>query len=189
MFCIRRPSADFIEATKAAQRTARFTYDAVGWTREGGVPDGFAVTQWKQVIGRGEAYFELSKRALVEYRMLNLGWLQPVGCPEPIATDSLVCTLARQGGLYSLNVGRIIYVHDAPGLFMFGYGTLPEYPVRGEERFSVACAQGTKEVTFEIFSFSRPHSPLMLVAKPFLRRIQRRFCTESSAAMSRLGSA
>jgi uncharacterized protein (UPF0548 family) len=131
----------------------------------------------------------LAKRALAEYRMLRLGWLQPVGRPEPIATDSLVCTLARQGGLYSLNVGRIIYVHDEPGLFAFGYGTLPEYPVRGEERFSIACVQDTKEVTFEIFSFSRPHSRLMLLARPLLRRIQRRFCTESSAVMSRLDSA
>ena len=66
MFLLRRPSAAFIDATKEAQRAANFTYDAVGRTRDRSVPQGFAVTQWKAVIGRGEAYFELAKRAFAE---------------------------------------------------------------------------------------------------------------------------
>lgn len=183
MFLFRRPTAAFVAATMAAQRDAPFTYDAVGWTREQKVPDGFAVTHWKASIGRGTADFERAKRSLADHRMLRLGWIEPAGAIEPIAPGALVCTLARQAGLYSLNVGRIIYVEDEPDRFAFGYGTLPEYPVRGEERFAVARDRVTDDVTFEIFSFSRPHSPLMLLARPFLRLVQRRFCRESSAAM------
>lgn len=183
MFLFRRPTEAFVAATRDAQRAAPFTYDAVGWTREQRVPDGFAVTRWKASIGRGTADFERAKRALADHRMLRLGWIEPAGMIEPIVPGALVCTLARQAGLYSLNVGRIIYVEDEPDRFAFGYGTLPEYPVRGEERFAVARDPVTDDVTFEIFSFSRPQSPLMLLARPFLRLVQRRFCRESSAAM------
>lgn len=182
MFLLRRPTAEFVEATRRAQRTARFTYDAVGWTRGRALPEGFAVTQWQAVIGRGADDFRRARQALADFRMLRLGWLEPLEPLEPIAPDALVCTLARQGGLYSLNVGRIIYVDESPGQFAFGYGTLPEYPVRGEERFCVAHAP-SGDVTFEIFSFSRPRSALMLLARPLLRRLQRRFCTQAAAAM------
>jgi uncharacterized protein (UPF0548 family) len=182
---LRKPTAEFIAATMRSQRNAAFTYDAVGWTRERKVPAGFAVTQARSVIGNGADDFQRAKRAAAEYRMIQLGWLEPVGTPEPITPGSLVCTLARQSGLYSLNVGRIIYVEDSADHFAFGYGTLPEYPVRGEERFAVALDRDTSAVTFEIFSFSRPQSPLMLLARPLLRQVQRRFCTQSTAAMRR----
>lgn len=189
MFLLRKPTAEFIEATMRDGRSAPFTYDAVGWTRERMVPAGFAVTQWQAVIGRGADDLERAKRALADYRMLRLGWLEPVGPLEPIAVGSLVCTLARQSGLYSLNVGRIIYVDESADRLAFGYGTTPEYPVRGEERFAVALDPATGDVTFEIFSFSRPRSPLLLLAKPLLRRVQRRFCRQASAAMARLADA
>ncbi|MFM9058610.1 MAG: DUF1990 family protein [Planctomycetaceae bacterium] len=184
MLLIRKPTAEFIAATMRSQRTARFTYDAVGWTRERKVPTGFATTRWQAVIGRGEDDLRRAKQVAAELRMLRLGWIEPAGPLEPIAPESLVCTLARQSGMYSLNVGRVIYVDDAADSFAFGYGTLPEYPIRGEERFAVALDRGTNDVTFEIFSFSTPRSPLMLLARPLLREIQRRFCTQSSAAMS-----
>ena len=183
MLLLRKPSADFIASTMRAQRASPFTYDAVGWTKERRVPTGFTVTQWRAVIGSGEDDLRQAKRAITEYRMLRLGWIEPVGSLETIAPESLVCTLARQSGLYSLNVGRIIYVDESDDHFAFGYGTLPEYPVRGEERFAVALDRGTSEVTFDIFSFSRPQSPLMLLARPLLRQVQRRFCTQSAAAM------
>jgi len=183
MLLLRKPTADFIASTMESQRGSRFTYDAIGWTKERRVPTGFTVTQWRALIGSGEDGFRQAKRAVAEYRMLRLGWIEPVGSPEPIAPGSLVCTLARQSGLYSLNVGRIIYVDASTDQFAFGYGTLPEYPVRGEERFAVALDRVTNEVSFEIFSFSRPQSPLMLLARPLLRQVQRRFCTQAAAAM------
>lgn len=183
MLLLRRPSADFIASTMRAQRTSPFTYDAVGWTKEGKVPPGFAVTQRRAKIGGGEGDLQRAKRAVTEYRMLRLGWIEPVCSLEPIAPETLICTLVRQSGLYSLNIGRIIYVDESDDHFAFGYGTLPQYPVRGEERFAVALDRGTNEVTFEIFSFSSPQSPLMLPARPFLRQVPQRFCTQSAAAM------
>lgn len=185
MLLWRRPTDEFIASTVRAQRSARFTYDAVGWTRDRKAPEGFAITRWREAIGRGDEAFERAKRALAARRMLALGWLEPAGSPEPLVPDALVCTLARQMGLYSLNVGRIVYVDDAPGHFAFGYGTLPEYPVRGEERFGLVLDPATGEVAFEIFSFSQPRAAIMRLAQPLLRRIQRRFCIESTAAMRR----
>ncbi len=184
MLLLRRPSDDFIKATVDAQRDASLTYTSVGWTRRGAFPAGFAVNQWKVEIGKGEAVFEQAKAAIRQYRMLDLGWVQRVGPAEPIALNSLVCTIARQMGVYSLNVARIVYVDDQTSTrFGFGYGTLPEYALVGEERFTVEMDIASKNVTFEIFSFSRPKSLLMTMCRPLLRRAQRRFCVDSSTSV------
>jgi uncharacterized protein (UPF0548 family) len=181
---LRRPSDDYIKSTINAQRDATLTYDYVGWTERGAIPDGFAVNQWKTVIGNGDAAFQRAKDAMREYRMLILPWLRHVGPVEPLAPNSIVCTLVRQMGVYSLNVARIVYVDDqSPDRFGFGYGTLPEYSLVGEERFTVEFDAVSKNITFEIFSFLRPKSVSMSIARPLLRRAQRRFCIDSSTVM------
>lgn len=184
MLLLQRPKDDLINATITAQRDAGLTYDFVGWTARSAAPAGFAVQQWTSVIGKGGRAFERAKDAVRQYRMLNIGWLQRIGPAEPIAPNSIICMLARQMGLYSLNVSRIVYVDDqSAGRFGFGYGTLPEYALIGEERVTVEWDTVSENVTFEIFSFSRPSSMLMSVGSPLLRRAQRRFCVDASAAM------
>jgi uncharacterized protein (UPF0548 family) len=116
--------------------------------------------------------------------MLQLGWIHTAGAVEAVAENSIVCTLARQFPLYSLNVARIIYVdNQTPNQFAFGYGTLAEYPIIGEERFSVSFDEHTGEVTYGIFSFSRPKSFLLRPVLSLMRRAQRKFCRDSIAAM------
>ena len=181
---LRRPHDDQINATIAAQRDAPLTYDYVGWTARSAAPPGFAVQRWTSVIGKGVRAFERAKDAVRQCQMLNVGWLQRVGPAEPVAPNSLICTLAQQMGLYSLNVARIVYVDDqSPVRFGVGYGTLPEYALVGEERVTVEWDTASDDVMFEIFSFSRPSSMLMSAVRPLLRRAQRRFCVDSATAM------
>ena len=184
MLLLRPPSEDCIKTIIDAQRHASLTYANVGWTERSAVPNGFVANQWQTVIGNGDIAFQRAKDAIREYQMLRLGWIQMVGPPEPIAPDSIVCTLARQLRVYSLNVARIVYVDDQiPTRFGFGYGTLPEYALVGEERFTVELDTRSTNVTFEIFSFSRPNTILMSMVRPLLRHAQRRFCFDSSEAM------
>lgn len=185
MLLLRRPSGSFIDETIRSQSAAPFTYDAVGWTTRRDAPAGFAVNAWSEVIGRGRDDFERARRAMEEWRMLRLGWIERVGPPAPIRPGVLVGTLARQTPLWFLNVGRIVAVEDAADLFAFSYGTLREYPIRGEERFSVEYDAATGQVTFGIFSFSRPATLLTRAGRPVVGLLQRRFCREATAAMRR----
>lgn len=184
MLLLQRPTDNLIDATINAQRHADLTYDCVGWTARSAAPAGFTVQQWSSLIGNGVRAFERAKDAVRQYRMLDIGWLQRIGPAEPVSPNSTICMLARQVGLYSLNVARIVYVDDqSADRFGFGYGTLPEYPLIGEERVTVDWDAASENVTFEIFSFSRPSSMLMSMGRPFIRRAQRRFCVDASAAM------
>ncbi len=184
MFLLRFPSEQFINSSVDSQRNAEFTYLNVGWTRSSRCPVGFAANQWTAVVAQGGEGFERAKNAFRTYQMLQLGWLRHVGPKEPIQQGSLVCTLARQTGIYSLNVARIVYVdNESPNRFGFGYGTLPEYPLCGEERFTVEIDENTGEVSYEIFSFSRPKSLLTALGRPIIRGAQRRFCRDSVEAM------
>jgi uncharacterized protein (UPF0548 family) len=184
MFRVRAPSTEFVRRTVDALRGSEFTYSQVGWTEHSALPTGFTPNGCSSVISNGEVAFRLAIDAIRDYRMLKLGWIEQVGCAEPIAAGSMVCTLARQMGFYTLNVARIVYVDESsPNRFGFGYGTLAEYPLIGEERFTVTLDEHSGDVTYEIFSFSRPKSLVMSLARPIIRIVQRRFFRESSAAM------
>jgi len=185
MLSFLRPSDALIAQRFSARRTAHLTYPAAGCTRHNQVPPGFLEIQTSARIGQGDAAFHKAIQAVRDLRMLQLGWIQPVGPREPIATNSLVGTLARQLGMYSLNIARIVYVEDnLPDRYGFGYGTTVDYPLAGEERLSVIMDRSTDAVRFEIFSFSRPRSLLMTLGLPWIRRMQHRFCREAIAAMT-----
>lgn len=185
MFQLRRPTADFIDQTIQAQRDTEFTYPHIGLSRESVCPEGYTINQSRAVIGTGEPCFRRAKEAIRNCQMLNVGWLQAVHFAGPIINDSLVPTLVWTMGLYALNVARVVYVDDVEGAnqFGFGYGTLSEYPVSGEERFTVKFDPTTGDVSYELFSFSKPASLLTRIGWPVVRMSQRRFGRDSIAAM------
>lgn len=81
-----------------------------------------------------------------------------------------MCVLARRYGFLSLNPVRILYSLEESGSFErsgFGYGTLPEHGVRGEERFAVEWCREDGAVHYDVFAFSRPNYPLAWSGHPF----------------------
>ena len=68
--------------------------------------------------------------------------------------------------------------------FGFAYGTVGNHVVKGEERFVVDRA-GDGSVRFSIAKFSRPAHPLVRLAGPVSRRLQRRFSVDALARMTR----
>jgi len=184
VFLVKRPDHELILRTAEKYRHTELAYTQAGWTREYRCPKGFTTNRSSAVIGSGEPVFQRAKAAICDYQMLQFGWIQTVGPQEPLARNSVVCILARHRGLYSLNVARVIYVDNSqPDRFGFAYGTTQEYPLAGEERFTVSIDGTTGEVTYDIFSFSRPLSLLLWLALPSLRRVQRRFCRDSTNAL------
>lgn len=183
MFTFRQPDPTLIAEVVQSQHEADFTYEQVGYSREFRCPPGFHANQSSQVIGRGEEEFARAKQAFVDFQMLKLGWLEAVATPDILREGEHAGVMIRTFGLYSLNVARIVYVEDSADAFGFGYGTLPEYPLAGEEQFRVYLNRQTEEVTYDIFSFSRPTSLLARIGWLFVRQVQKRFCIDSTAAM------
>jgi uncharacterized protein (UPF0548 family) len=100
----------------------------------------------------------------------------------------VVAIVARAIGLWWLNACRIVYVVDETGpitRFGFAYGTLPGHAGSGEERFLIEWNKADNSVWYDILAFSRPWHVLTKIGYPMVRRAQKRFGRESSAAMKR----
>lgn len=187
MFRLTRPDARTIAAFVAGQRDAAFTHDAVGATRDGGAPAGYAVDHNRVRLGSGPATFARARDALHAWRMLRLGWASVQPADAPTAPGTTVAVVVRHYGFWSLNACRIVYALDeeADGVRRagFAYGTLPAHGAVGEERFTVEWHRADDAVWYDLYAFSRPGHPLARLGRPFARALQRRFARASQQAM------
>lgn len=186
MFLRRRPSEHEIRDFIAAQAALPFSYPDVGATRGEG-PAGYTRDHNRVRLGSGQAVYERAVIALRDWRMFAVAGVELCWPNAPIEPGTTVAILAGDHGLWSLNACRIVYVIDEAGPVIragFAYGTLPEHAVRGEERFVIEWSQASDEVHYDLLALSRPRWPLLL-ARPLLRRVQRRFARRSLEAMRR----
>jgi len=103
----------------------------------------------------------------------------------PLREGQVVAMLAHAMGLWWLNACRIVYVFDERGpvqRFGFAYGTLAAHVEQGEERFSVELREDGS-VWYDLRAFSRPRFWPVRLAKPFARKLQRRFVRDSQQSM------
>ncbi len=174
----------------AFESTLDLTYTAVGATfGQVPMPEGFIVDRTRVELGQGRAVFERAKRALVGWRQFQLEWLETFPVDAPIQIGETVIVLARAGGMWWANAARIVFVVDDSSetisRFGFAYGTLPGHVESGEEKFVIEWDRATDVVSFEIVAFSRPKHYLVRLNKRRARTMQKRFATESTAAMKR----
>jgi uncharacterized protein (UPF0548 family) len=177
-----RPTPDEVHRFLDRQRNLPFTYAAVGATRTGPGPAGFARDHNRQRLGTGATVFAEACDALRRWQMFPppLTTIEPAGAP--IAAGEVVAVIAHALGLWWLNAARIVYVIDEPRRFGFAYGTLPGHVERGEERFSVEWL-GDNTVWYDLLAFSQPRYWGARLARPLARQLQRRFARLSKAAM------
>jgi uncharacterized protein (UPF0548 family) len=191
MLLFRKPSVEAIRCFLAEQARQDFTYSAVGATA-GIPPSGYVVDHTRIRLGDGERVFEAAKGALMRWDQFRLGWLEAGLAETPIHEGQVVAVVARAIGIWWLNACRIVFVVDEVGpvrRFGFAYGTLPDHAGTGEERFLVEWDRSDNCVWYDILAFSRPHHALARLGYPMVRRTQKRFGRESSAAMQRAVSA
>ena len=190
MFYLKKPARDTIQQYLTLRRDDCFSYSAVEGTRDKNAPERYVVDHNRVRLGSGREVFEQAKTALRQWEMFNLGWIQLCWPETPVEVGSTVGVLARLGGVWSLNLCRIVYVigeaDDAVETFGFAYGTLPDHAERGEERFTVEWYQADDSVWYDIFAFSRPKQLLAQIGYPVARRLQKRFAVDSMAAMCRV---
>jgi peptide-methionine (S)-S-oxide reductase len=181
MFLLHRPSPRRIREFLASQEGQPFSYPEVGSSR-GEPPSGYAIDHNRVCLGEGVETFERAVAALRHWMMFDLGWVSP-GLPDaPIEPGTPVAVLAKHFGFWSLIGCRIVYVIDEPESFGFAYGTLPDHPEMGEERFSVEYHADDRSVWYDILAFSRPRRLIRLV-RPIARGLQKRFACDSMNAM------
>ncbi len=186
MFTLRRPDPSAIRAFRQAQSRLPFSYAEVGATRAS-PPAGWDFDHGRVEIGRDDAAWERAKAALSAWTMFDIGWveLHPLERSDaPIEVGTTVALLVKKFGLWSLNAARIVYVIDEPLRFGFAYGTLPDHVERGEELFQVERTSDGL-VFYDVQAFSQPNALVARLAKPWMRRWQKRFGIDSRRAMLR----
>lgn len=157
-------------------------------------PEGFYLDDHRVLLGTGEQTFKHACHCLRRWEMYPQGWLRLIP-PQPIMqAGSIVVVVAKAQGLYWKNACRIVETYDqdhpAPPTatgqgadsFGFVYVTLPGHVECGQERFLVV-RDARDQVWFEIRAFSKPQYWLAKLAKPLVRRVQKRFFAESLARM------
>jgi uncharacterized protein (UPF0548 family) len=187
MKSLRRPTAPMVREFLAAQAKLGFTYTAVGATASL-PPTGYVVDHTRIKLGEGEEVFTRAKDALRRWEQFRLGWVVAWPPETPIRRGEVVAIVARRLGVWWLGACRIVYVVDEPGSvsrYGFAYGTLPDHAGSGEERFLVEWDRASGEVGYDILAFSRPRWLLTRLGIRYMRRLQKRFGSESAAAMVR----
>lgn len=187
MFLLRRPSRARIERFLASERGRPFSYDEVGAT-SGRVPGrGYHVDAYGTSLGSGEACFRRAAGALRRFANYPPGWTHVVTDGDRAPEPGLVFVAHIEHlGFHSLNSCRVIEVFDEPSptpRYGFSFGTLLGHEEQGEERFLVTRDPATDEVRYDVLAFSRPRGPLARLGAPVARRLQRRFHTDTCAAM------
>jgi uncharacterized protein (UPF0548 family) len=185
MVLLRRPSTEMLAEFLALQSKLSFTYPSVGATATE-LPAGYDADHTQIKLGEGEQVFTSAKAALLRWDHCRLGWVEAWSPKTTIDKGDVVVVLARMVGVWWLNASRIVYLVDEEKplhRFGFAYGTLPGHAETGEERFLVEWNPASGEVSYDILAFSRPHLLLTRLGYPFVRRVQKRFRTESATKM------
>ncbi|MFK7991598.1 MAG: DUF1990 family protein [Sandaracinaceae bacterium] len=187
MFFLQPPTNERIRSLLDSLRDAPFTHDSVGTTERelDAAPPGFLLDRYGTELGEGEAVFERARAALTRIENYPPSFTRVVA-PPLLEPGALFATVARHLGFVSVHPCRVIFVHDAPGCFSFGFGTLPGHAESGEERFRVSLEAG--RVRYDVQAFSRPHGLLSRLGAPVARHYQLRFQRETMAHMRALAA-
>jgi uncharacterized protein (UPF0548 family) len=193
MFSFLQPAPDVIRLYLARQANEPFSYDGIGCTREA-LPRrwGWNIDHERVLLGAGRETFELARRAIDRWQMFppevaTLCWPQPPRAGLEVA----VLYRASLVRLWMLFPARIVYVVD-DGIehqghtierYGFAYGTLPDHPERGEERFLIEWDRGDDCVWYDLFAVSQPAHWLARLGYFYTRMEQARFRRLSCRAM------
>jgi uncharacterized protein (UPF0548 family) len=184
MLCASRPLRNSIDAFISAQQNQNFSYEEVGSSRRE-APNGYTADHNRIQLGQGGDSFERAKRAIQQWKMFEMAWLNLCWPDTPIVPGVNVAVVVSHLGFWSMNACRIVYVveeHGSAKKYGFAYGTLPEHGEIGEERFTVEFHPEDQTVWYDLYAFSRP-TALARLAYPFTRRLQKRFAKDSKSAM------
>ena len=178
MISIRHPTDD----AAAVYRLARLDAQPTGALVAGPRP-GFRHERFTRHIGVGVEDFERARLGLQQWAAHRGSEVEvgPVGVE--VEVGETVAIVTRQVGLWVLAACRVTSLVDEPTAFGFTYSTLPDHPECGDESFVVRLV--SDDVIFEIEATSRPGIPLVRLAGPAARQLQKRAANGYLDALAR----
>jgi len=166
---------------------APLTYDEQGATA-GSLPCGYFHVEREWELGRGEACYDVARRALGEWRMLpSASWFRVHPDPTVAASGDVLTWSIKLLGVWWFSAVRLLQQVDAfsgERATSVTIGTLPGHYGCGEERFEVAWLEDDR-VVYRLRSFSRWSRWMPRLAPWIVRSAQRRFGLQSGAGMLR----
>jgi uncharacterized protein (UPF0548 family) len=132
-----------------------FSYEEVGATRLGPLPDGYHHLHHRIRIGRGREVFEAAGAAVTSWRMHRASGARvraSSAWPEPGTTVEVTLGIGPLRVIAPCEVVWVAYEQDRTG---FAYGTVAGHPEKGEESFVVDLREDGS-VWFTVIAFSRP---------------------------------
>ena len=187
MFLITKPNNEAVARFLETQKDTPFSYAEIGATRNV-APDGYTIDHNRVQLGTGREAFERAIKAVRNWKMFDISWVNLCWENIPIEQGATVAILANHLGFWSLNAAKIVYVLEETGeieKFGFAYGTLLDHSERGEERFSVEFHQADESVWYDLYAFSQPNRFLAKLGYPISRYLQKQFAMESKQAMAK----
>lgn len=186
MFTFRRPTEADVRELLDRQPGQPWTYDWPEITREVPAPrPGWQIDQHRVLLGHGAATFAAACEAIRGWKMFPRQMCQvfwPTTRQEPGEVVA-VLYFAKTLFLWMLFPARVVYCIDETRRCGFAYGTLPEHPERGEERFLVEWDRADDTVWYDLMAISRPGHWLARVGYPYARYEQAKFRLLSGLAM------
>lgn len=187
MFLPTRPDKKTIQQFLDARGEDNFSYPEIGTSRVI-APDNYNVDHNRIQIGNGFEDFNKAIKAVKNWKMFEISWVDLCWTNTPIKVGENVAVLIKHFGFWSLNASRIVYVIEEKGeieKYGFAYGTLTEHGEKGEERFTVEFHRANEEVWYDLYAFSKPKHILATIGYPISRMLQKQFAVESKQAMLR----
>ena len=185
MFFFSRPNRKSILEFLSAQQNKTFSYAEVGCTQHQ-APKGYITDHNRIRLGRGIDTFERAKRAVRNWKMFDMPWIELCWPDTNVEAGATVAIVVSHLGFWSVNACRVVYVIDecvSPEKYGFAYGTLPDHSERGEERFTVEFSS-EQTVWYDLYAISQP-ARVARLAYPLTRMLQKRFAADSKEAMER----
>jgi len=184
------PPSPHVEKILQRYRTSRYSYPDVGITwLEGSTLAADAVKKYKMdryraCLGNGAAIFQDARQRFANWKMFPSKWIRIYPEKPEMKEGGVVGILAKVlGGMWVLNLCRVVRTVIEERRVAFSYGTLEQHAERGEEKFSLAWSEGDDSVHFEILAFSRPNQLLAKLAYPYVRHLQKRFGKDAMQQM------
>jgi uncharacterized protein (UPF0548 family) len=189
MFTFRKPTEEGVRKLLARQDKAAWSYPFAGGTanpQPQPLP-GWQIDHHRVLLGHGEAVFAAACHAIRHWKMFPRQMSQilwPTTRQEP---GQVVAVLyrARPFLLWMLFPARVVYRIEEVNRFGFAYGTLPEHPERGEERFLIEWNQSDNSIWYDLLAISRPGHWLARLGYPYARYEQAKFRRLSGLAMQK----
>ncbi|DBA75416.1 hypothetical protein WJX77_008156 [Trebouxia sp. C0004] len=158
----------------------------------------FALPRWqvdhkRKQVGKGRVAYDRAVRAICAWKHMDLGW-STVHADPPVK-GGLVCVLPHLVFAWMKLPLKVAYVHKGScsmggesgwtGQHLkYAHSTLQGHALAGEERFAIEWHKEDDSVWYDIYTVSRPATPLAAISYPVIRLLQKQFQRDSFKAVT-----